>query len=194
MRRVILHEFVSLDALAAGPIDSVDFIPASTRGDESFGPEQMVLINSIDTLLLGSVTYRLFAGYWPNVKEGKEKAFADKFNAAHKIVFSKTLDKAPWGTWEPATIVRNSAADEVPKLKRKSGKDMVIFGSISVAQALMAERMIDEYRLVVCPVVLGSGRPLFADNSRPLNMQLMSGKVLDRGGVLLKYSDRDAKS
>jgi len=189
MRKVILQEFVSLDALAAGPKDSVDFIPAATRDDESFGREQMALINSIDTLLLGSVTYRLFSGYWPNVKEGKEKAFADKFNAAHKIVFSKTLDKAPWGAWEPGSIVKNSATEEVAKFKRKSGKDMVIFGSISVAQALMAERLIDEYRLVVCPVVLGSGRPLFANKDKPVNMRLMSAKAMDRGAVLHTYRE-----
>ena len=66
---------------------------------------------------------------------------------------------------------------------------MVIFGSISIAQALMADRLIDDYRLVVCPVVLGSGRPLFAGNSRLLNMKLVNSKALDRGGVLLKYRE-----
>ena len=193
MRKVILHEFISLDALAAGPKDSVDFIPASTAGDETFGREQMALINSVDTMLLGSVTYRMFVGFWPNVKEGKEKDFADKFNAMPKIVFSKKLEKAPWGTWNPAKIVKNSPSDTVTKLKRESGKDIVMFGSISIAQALMADGLIDEYRLVICPIVLGSGRTLFAGNRGPVNLKLVSARPLDRGGVLLKYGRDDVK-
>lgn len=86
MRNVILQEFVSLDGLAAGPNDSVDFIPAATRGDRSFGQQQFSLIDSIDTILLGRVTYRMFAEYWPKVTEGDDKPFADKLNAIPKIV------------------------------------------------------------------------------------------------------------
>jgi dihydrofolate reductase len=129
----------------------------------------------------------MFVGYWPNVKEGKEKDFADKFNAMPKIVFSKKLEKAPWGKWSAATIVRNSPSETVAKLKREGGKDIVMFGSVSIAQALMVDGLIDEYRLVMCPVVLGSGRALFADKRGPVNVKLLSAKPLDRGGVLLNY-------
>ncbi len=125
MRKVILQEFVTLDGLAAGPNNSVDFIPAATRGDQSFGKEQSALMDSVDAILLGRVTYQMFAGYWPNVTEGEEKPFADKLNSAPKIVFSQTLDRAPWGTWKEARIVKGSAASEVAKLKRQSGKDMI---------------------------------------------------------------------
>ena len=185
MRNVILQEFVSVDALAAGPNGSVDFVPAATGGDESFGKAQMELINSVDTMLLGRVTYQLFAGYWPNVNDGPEKEFADKFNAMPKIVFSKTLENAPWGKWQPAAIGRTGASDEVAKLKRESGKDIVIFGSISLVQNLMAEGLIDRYRLVVCPIVLGSGRSLFAEKQ---DLKLTSAKSFERGAVLLQYS------
>ncbi len=154
MRKVILQEFISLDSLAAGPNDSVDFVAASTQGDKSFGREQIKLMNSVDTILLGRKTYQMFAGYWPNVTKGKEKAFADKLNSIPKIVFSKTLDRAPWGDWEDAEIVSNEASKEIAKLKRRSGKNMVIWGSISVAQSLIKKGLIDEYRLVMCPVVL----------------------------------------
>jgi hypothetical protein len=91
MRKVILQEFVALDNLAAGPNNSVDFVPASTQGDQSFGREQMKFMDTIDTILLGRVTYRMFADYWPKVTMGEEKPFADKLNAIPKIVFSKTL-------------------------------------------------------------------------------------------------------
>jgi dihydrofolate reductase len=137
MRKVILQEFVTLDGLAAGPNDSVDFVPASTQGDQSFGQEQLTLMDAIDTILLGGVTYRMFAEFWPKVTEGEEKPFADKLNSTPKIVFSQTLDRAPWGTWDEARIVKNSAVNEVAKLKRQSGKDMIIWGSISLAQSLI---------------------------------------------------------
>jgi len=185
MRRVILQEFVSLDGLAAGAKNSVDFVPKATKGDRSFGDEQVKLIDSVDTILLGSVTYRMFSEYWPNVKNGEEKPFADKLNATRKIVFSSTLSRAPWGSWEDAAIVKGSAAKEVATLKQQSGKDLVLWGSISVAQALMIERLIDEFRLVVCPVVLGEGRPLFRDDVDSYVLQFRDAKTFDRGAVLL---------
>ena len=194
MRKVILQEFVSLDGRAAGPNDSVDFIPASTKGDRSFGQGQMALLDTIDTILLGRVTYQMFAGYFPLVTEGDDKAFADKLNAIPKFVFSQTLTQAPWGQWDDATIVRRSPTQEVTALKQQCGKDIVIWGSISVAQSLITEGLIDEYRLVVCPVVLGSGRPLFRDKADALGMTLLETKAHDRGSVLLKYTKGAATS
>jgi dihydrofolate reductase len=187
MRKVVLQEFVSMDGLAAGPNDSVDFIPASTQGDATFGREQIALMQNVDTLLLGRVTYSLFAGFWPNVTAGEEKEFADKFNAVPKVVFSKTLESAPWGNWNVGRIVRSNAVEEVGKLKQESGKDMLISGSISLAQALIAQGMVDEYRLVLCPVVLGGGRPLFSANGTSIPMKLLHGKTLDRGAMSLIY-------
>lgn len=191
MRKVILQEFVTLNGLAAGPDDSVDFIPASTRGDRSFGDDQFAFLDTIDTILLGRVTYRMFARHWPNVTEGEEQPFADKLNAKQKIVFSQTLDRAQWGTWDEGRIVKTSAADEVAKLKGQSGKDIVVWGSISLAQSLVSEGLIDEYRLVVCPVVLGSGRPLFGDMGAAIDLKLLDAKALDLGAVSLKYIRRN---
>lgn len=93
MRNVILQEFVTLDGLAAGPNDSVDFVPASTQGDQSFGQRQLDFMDSVDTILLGRVTYTMFAGYWPKVTSGEDKPFADKLNAIPKVVFSRSLDR-----------------------------------------------------------------------------------------------------
>ena len=187
MRNVVLQEFVSLDGLAAGPNDSVDFIPASTQGDRAFGDEQVALMNSTDTLLLGRITYTMFAGFWPNVTQGEEKEFADKFNGLAKVVFSKTLVRAPWGSWSEGRIVSGSATDEVAKLKSQAGKDMLVSGSISLAQSLMDRDLIDEYRLVVCPVVLGQGRRLFRGG---VPLKRVSAKPLDRGAVSLIYRRR----
>ncbi len=188
MRKVILQEFVTLDGLAAGPNNSVDFVPTSTRGDQSFGRQQKRLLDTIDMILLGRVTYQMFADYWPKVTKGEEKPFADKLNGTPKIVFSKTLASAPWGEWEEAKIVKNSAAEEVARLKQQSGKDMIIWGSISLAQSLINEGLIDEYLLVICPLVLGSGRPLFLDKVDSLDLKLVEAKTHDLGAVQLKYT------
>jgi dihydrofolate reductase len=187
MRKIILQEFITLDGLAAGPNNSVDFVPSATKGDQSFGREQMKLMEGIDTILLGSATYQLFIGYWPKVTEGEEKEFADKLNATPKIVFSKKLKRAPWGKWDEAKVVKN-AADEITRLKQQAGKNMVIWGSISVAQSLMTAKLIDEYRLVICPVVLGNGRALFENNLDKSEMRLVEAKTFDRGAVLLHYT------
>jgi dihydrofolate reductase len=194
MRNVILQEFVSVDGLAAGPNDSVDFVPASTQGDQSFGQHQLRFMDSIDAILLGRVTYAMFAGHWPNVTSGDDKPFADKLNAIPKIVFSRSLGRAPWGSWDDARIVKTSAAKEVAKLKQESGKDMVIWGSISLAQSLANEGLIDEYQLVVCPVVLGSGKPLFRGKVDTFGMRLLKAKSFDRGAVLLAYTAARARS
>jgi dihydrofolate reductase len=191
MSNVILQEFVSLDGLAAGPKDSVDFIPASTKGDRAFGERQMGFLDSIDTILLGRVTYEMFAGYWPNVTSGDDKPFADKLNAIPKVVFSRTLARAPWGEWNDARIVKSAAGKEVAKLKQAAGKGMVIWGSISLAQSLINDGLIDEYQLIVCPVVLGSGKPLFRDGDS-LDMKLLKTKSFDRGAVLLAYTTAQA--
>lgn len=196
MRKVILQEFISLDSLAAGPNDSVDYVPASTQGDKSFGEEQFKLMNSVDTILLGRVTYQMFAGHWPKITKGKEKPFADKLNSIPKIVFSKTLERAPWGDsgdWEDAKIVKTTAVKEVAKLKRQPGKNMVIWGSISLAQSLIKADLIDEYRLVMCPVVLGSGRPLFLNEVDSFGLKLLEAKAFVRGAVQLKYKPAPAQ-
>jgi dihydrofolate reductase len=188
MRRVVLQEFVSIDGLAAGANDSVDFVPAAMQGDQSFGQNQMELMDSIDAILLGRVTYEMFAGYWPAVTTGDDKPFADKINAIPKIVFSNTLDRAPWGDFDDAGIVKGDTAAEVAKLRKSSGRDMVIWGSISLAQSLMTNHLIDEVQMVVCPVVLGRGKPLYRNDAGSMQMKLLRSKTFDRGAVLLAYT------
>jgi dihydrofolate reductase len=188
MKKLILQEFVSVDGLASGPNDSVDFVPASNQGDQRFGQRQMEFLDSIDTILLGRVTYEMFAGHWPNVPPGPDRPFADKLNAIPKVVFSSTLDRAPWGSYPAAKIVKTSAAKEVAKLRQGSGKDMVIWGSISLAQSLMGEGLIDEYQLIICPLVLGTGRALFPEKKGSANMKLLNTQSFDRGAVLVAYT------
>lgn len=184
MRKAIVQEFLSLDGYAADSAGKVDFVPASMQGDQSFGRRQLAFMDSVDTILLGRVTYEMFSQHWPNVAEGDEKEFADKINAMTKIVFSKTLQKAPWGKWPEAKIIRSDAAAEVANLRKESGKDMVLWGSLSVAQSLMRAGQVDEYQLIICPVVFGDGKQLFRDDRK---MKLVETKSFDRSAVLLTY-------
>ena len=187
MRKLILQEFVSANGLASGANDSTDFVPGATQGDRSFGDRQLAFIDSVDTMLLGRVTYEMFAGFWPNVTSGDDKPFADKLNALHKVVVSSSLDRAPWGTWEAGRIVKSDVAKAVTALKQEPGKDIVLWGSLSLAQSLMASNVIDEYQLIVMPVLIPNGRPLFAE-PRALGLELVDTRSFDRGGVLLAYA------
>ena len=104
----------------------------------------------------------MFADYWPE-QTTETQAIADALNATPKVVFSSTLENAPWGSWESARLVSGSAADEVRRLKAEPGKDMVVWGSLALSDSLMRVGLVDEYRLQVCPVVLGRGKRLFDD-------------------------------
>ena len=189
MRKLIVQEFVTLDALAAGPNDNVDFVPASTRGNQSFGREQLAMFDSINTIVLGRVTYQMFAGYWPNVTGGEDARFADKLNRTPKIVFSRSLQKAPWGSSRKPES-SNPMQLKIKKLKQQPGKDLILWGSISLAQSLLNKGLIDEYRMVVCPIVLGKGRPLFGDKVASLDLKLIEVEPMDLGTVALKYVER----
>lgn len=188
MRRLILNEFVSLDGMGAGLNGSVDFIPAATRGDESFGREQLAFLETVDTIVMGRITYQMFVSYWPMVTDGPEKSFADKLNAMKKAVFSRTLDHAPWGEWEAAHILRDDPSKELLALKQQPGRDIVLWGSLSLAHALVAADRVDEYRLVHCPIVLASRKPLFppAMLARPLTFRRTA--TFDYGAVLTVHT------
>ena len=145
-------------------------------------------MDTIDTILLGRVTYEMFAAYWPDITSGEDKPFADKLNAIPKVVFSGTLARAPWGDWEEARVVGGGATEEVARLRQAPGKDMVVWGSIGLAQSLIDGNLIDEYQLIVCPVVLGTGRPLFRGALDAVEMRLRGTQSFDRGAVLLAYA------
>jgi dihydrofolate reductase len=164
MRKLVVQQFVTLDGFAAGTGGELDFV-AGAAADPTSGPfveNQLAFIESLDVILLGAVTYRMFAAYWPE-QTTETQAIADALNATPKVVFSSTLESAPWGSWEPARIVSGSAADEVRRLKAEAGNDMVVWGSLTLSDSLMREGLVDEYRLQVCPVVLGRGKRLFED-------------------------------
>ncbi len=185
MKKLILQEWVTIDGFAAGSNGEIDFF-ASPHLNEGSDEDILQFMDTIDTILLGAVTYRMFADFWPTATTDTE-IVADKLNATPKIVFSKTLHHAPWGKWNEAKVIKNNAAEEIAKLKQQPGKDMILWGSISLAQSLMKEGLIDEYQLRVCPVALGKGKRLFPDDISTLDMKHLKTKTYNSGMVLLRY-------
>ena len=141
------------------------------------------MLDHVDAILMGRVTYELMAAYWPSAGED-DPVIAARMNSLPKIVFSRTLDKAEWNN---TRLIKEDIAEEVAELKRQPGKDLVLFGSATVLNTLMRLELIDEYRLIVNPVVLGQGKPLFQDVGARLELQLMKTRVLDSGNVILYY-------
>ena len=142
-------------------------------------------MDTVDTLVLGRRTYEMFAGFWPNVTSGPEKEFAGKWNALKKVVFSTTLKRAPWGSWSEGTIVHGDVAEGIATLRQKPGKDILVSGSISLAQALIGEAG----RRVSARAVPDHARRRAEalSDGVPESMKLRSATALDRGGVSLVY-------
>ncbi len=185
MRKIIVTMWVSLDGCIAGPGGDMRWV----RVDEAVGKYEDDLVSAADTLLLGRVTYQSFAGSWPHVPDNPaasegEKAYARKLNAMRKVVCSRTLEAAEWNN---STVLREVTADDVAALKGEPGKDIVIYGSASVVQTLTALGLIDEYQLLVHPLVLGGGTRLFKDGGGRADLKLLHAKPFDSGVVLLTY-------
>ena len=190
MGRIVITEFVSLDGVMEAPGGGEDYEHAGwtfeiNRGadgdkfklDETFASE---------ALLLGRVTYEGFAAAWPSL----EGDFADKFNSMPKYVVSSTLQKPEWSN---STVLDGDVAQEVAKLKQKHDGDIVVHGSARLVQALIEHDLVDELRLMVFPVVLGSGKRLFGDTSDKKPLRLTDSKTVGDGVAILIYEPvRDA--
>lgn len=185
MRRLILEEWLSLDGFAVDRDGKLDFFPP-TETDHFSDRDQLKFLDSVDTILLGRRTYELFVDYWPTANTDRE-IIADRLNALPKLVFSNTLSQAPWGAWHPAQVVRGDAVTEIRRLKAQAGKHMVLWGSLSLAQDLIAADLIDEYHLQICPTIVGAGRRLFPDLERYAHLRRVGVRTYDTGVVVVHY-------
>jgi dihydrofolate reductase len=182
--RLIATEFVSLDGVMEDPGGSENFEHGGwsfkfERGEEG---DQFKLNETLqsDALLLGRVTYQGFAEAWPS----RTGEFADKFNSMPKFVVSTTLEVPEWNN---TTVIKGNVAEEVAKLKQRPGGDIVIHGSAQLVQALLEDDLIDEYRLMVFPIVLGSGKRLFRDTGKATTLKLVDSKTVGAGVLILTY-------
>jgi len=181
MRKVIVSEMVSLDGYFASPDGSLDWHVV----DDEFNTFARKQLDEMDTLLFGRVTYEGMASYWPTeAAMADDPEIAAAMNRLPKMVFSRTLKTLDWNN---SQLARDDLAEKITHLKAQTGKDMVIFGSGEVVSSLTRLGLIDEYRLFTCPVILGSGKPLFAGLSDTLNLELLKAQPFTSGVVLLYY-------
>jgi dihydrofolate reductase len=178
MRQVILQMSVTLDGYVAG---------AGGEGDWGLPPEhpdvrawKIASLRQAGTHIMGRVTYEQMAGYWP-ASTGDYAAF---MNDLPKVVFSKTLPTAGWAT---SRIARGDLTEEIAALKSESGGEIFAHGGAAFVQALSRFGLIDEYRLVIHPVALGNGLPLFRDLAKPLRLDLVKAKDFPDGTVIHVY-------
>ena len=176
MRKVVVAEFLSLDGVMEAPekwtFQFWNDETAKFKHDELFAS---------DAHLLGRVTYQIFAAAWPSGTD--KQGFADRMNNLPKYVVSTTLKQVEW---DNSHLIKENVAEEIAKLKRQSGQDILVAGSGTLVQTLIQHNLIDEYHLLVFPVVLGSGKRLFKDASNT-TLKLVDTKAFSSGVVLLSY-------
>jgi dihydrofolate reductase len=183
--KIIATDYMSLDGVIEDPVSMEGSGLGDWTGPYSRGPEgdrfKLDELAKADALIFGRRTYDAFAAVWPNVKD--EAGFAERMNSLPKYVASRTLESA---TWNDTTIIRGDLVVQVEALKAKTDGDMLIYGSASIVHALMPQRLIDEFRLMVYPIVLGRGKRLFPDGIGSA-MSLAECRTFNDGIVLLRY-------
>ena len=187
MRKLILEEWVSLDGHVADRNGGLDFFTSLSPERNTYSDaDQLKFLDTVDTILLGRRTYELFVAYWPTVNS-KQEVIAERLNATPKVVVSSTLKAAPWGQWAPAAVVQGDPASAITHLKAQPGKNIVLWGSISLAQSLLEAQLVDEIHLQLCPVITGGGRRLFAEGCAPRSWHLQETRRYPTGTVFLSY-------
>jgi dihydrofolate reductase len=186
VRRVIASEFVSLDGVVEDPSWTFQF---SSVEQENFKFDELA---ESDAPLLGRVTYEGFAAAWPIMMEqyeGPRRAelgeYTDIMNGYPKYVVSTTLEEPL--EWNNSTLINGNVEEEVTRLKQQFGKDILVFGSGELANTLMQHGLIDEYRLMVFPIVVGSGKRLFEDDIETTVLELVDTKTFGSDVVVLSY-------
>jgi dihydrofolate reductase len=184
--RIVVTEFVSLDGVMEDPGGGEDFKYGGwtfeiERGDEGdkFKLDETL---SSEALLLGRKTYEGFAAAWPSMTD--EVGFADKFNSMPKYVVSSTLGDPEWNN---SAVLKGDMVEEVTKLREQLDGDIVVHGSAQLVQALVEHNLVDEFRLMVFPVVLGSGKRLFGETSDKKTLRLVDSKMVGEGVAILTY-------
>ncbi len=187
MRKVIASIFVSLDGYMVGPNEDMSWV--MDNFNDEMGKYADNLQQSMDLILLGRITYEIMNKVWPFQTESTWPG-AERMNTVPKMVFTKSLDKVEWGKFNNAHLVRDILPDGIEKMKRRPGKDMVIYGSASIVQAFTRFDLIDEYQLLVHPVILGSGKPLFKEIAKPVSLELVKMENFKNGVVVMYYAPK----
>ncbi len=184
MRKLIVQQWVTVDNIAAEEDGGLSFVsgePFSETTDPAFQATVMGFIDSVDTMVLGANTYAQTRDYWPNADEQGE--YGEKLNNLTKFVASSKLDDAPWGGFPAATVTHDPVAT-VRELKEQNGRDIWLWGSLTLMRSLLAAGVVDEVRMLVCPASRGRGTRVFADRQ---DLKLVEATSFANGVALLRY-------
>ncbi len=185
MRKIVLFMHQSLDGYCATLEGGLEWIPYN----EAFEKYAEKLVKTVGSPMYGRVTYEMMKSYWPTLLNNPEaseheKEHAEWIDQVEKIVFSTKLGQEDWNN---TTVISNNIEEEVKKLKEKDGKDLVIFGSPTLARSLMSMNLIDEFQFTISPVVLGKGLTFLRSIEERVNLELLSSEQIEGGIVALHY-------
>jgi dihydrofolate reductase len=184
MRKLIAFNQVSLDGYFAGVDGDISWA-FKDRSDAEWNAFVQSNASGGGVLLFGRITYELMTRYWPTPMAARnDPIVAERMNNREKVVFSRTLEKAMWNNTK---LVKGDLAAEVRKMKSEAGQGMAILGSGSIVSQLAQAGLIDEYQIVVNPIVLGQGRTMFEGVKENLKLKLISTRAFGNGNVLLCY-------
>ncbi len=181
MRKIIWFNLITLDGFFEGPKREIDW----HNVDEEFNEFAIQQLDTFDMLLFGRVTYEMMASYWPTEAAVKDDPIvAGKMNGIAKLVYSTTLKKADWNN---SSILQKDIIKETARLKQQPGKDMAVFGSGELGNALLEAGLMDEIRVIINPILLGDGHPMFKKEKERQKLKLLSSRTFHNGNVLLYY-------
>ena len=179
MRKVVASEFVSLDGVVESP-EKWHFPYFNDEMGDAIG----AAMAASDTMLMGRVLYEEWAAFWPK-QDPDENPVAARMNGVRKYVVSTTLEEPL--EWENSTLIGNDVAEEISRIKEQPGKDISISGSPTLVRSLLQDGLLDELRLMLHPVVVGSGKRLFEDGGEQNALQLVDSKTFSTGVLYLTY-------
>ena len=195
-RRIVMFNWMTANGCFAGPDGNLDWVVP----DEQQSKAAVDGIALFDTVLFGRRTYELFEKFWnhpiddsstaldphhPGQRTREHREISIWLNEMNKLVFSKSLENA---SWKNSRVLHELDRHEIETLKNQPGKNMILFGSGSIVSQLTQHGLIDEYQFVVCPIFVGSGRPLLSDVSKNFKLDLLEAKQYESGDVLLRYA------
>ncbi len=180
MRKIIVSVWVTIDGIYDADSMQEWFMPFNS--DEKMEYIKGSILHA-DALLVGRTTYEMFEAYWPHTKTDDEE-LANQMNSMQKFVVSTSLDKADWNN---STIINKNIIEEIKKLKKQNGNEIQIPGSADLVQSLMKENLIDEFRFLVHPIILGNGKRFLKEGMKTAGMKLTKTRMFDKGVVLLCY-------
>lgn len=184
MKKLIVQQWATIDNVIAEDDGGLSFVsaqPYEKTPEQDIKSSVLKFIETVDTMIIGANTYAMSKDYWPYAAD--QGAYGERFNNLTKFVASTTLKDAPWGSFSPATVTADPVGT-VRELRRQDGKDIMLWGSLTLMEAMFRADLVDEVQLRVCPISRGSGKHLFTDSR---DLRLIEAKPFENGVVLLRY-------